>query len=165
MKGWRGLRGSRGTRPKSSRPLQHMRVYARGHRPNVVYMRCSKIRARSNAHNSLQFRPFSTKKRLTESAFRDATRDDAPEAVAPQIRPISVFFTKRLQFRPFSTKLGVVKKARRDGSVCKASAKSEHMHICICIYAYAYMHMHICICILCICILCICILCIMLNFM
>ena len=92
MKGWRGVRGSRGTRPNTGRPLQHMRVYARGHRPNVVYMRCSKIRARSNAHNSLQFRPFSTKKILSKKAFRDATRGDAPEAVAPQIRLISVFF-------------------------------------------------------------------------
>ena len=50
-----------------------------------------KIYSRSNGHNSLQFRPFSTKIWPNYTKFRDATREATPEAAAPQIRPVSVF--------------------------------------------------------------------------
>ena len=50
-----------------------------------------KIYSRSNGHNSLQFRPLSTKIWPNYTKFRDATREATPEAAAPQIRPVSVF--------------------------------------------------------------------------
>ena len=42
--------------------------------------------------NWLHFRPFSTKLRPEYAKFRDATREATPEAAAPQIRLVSVFF-------------------------------------------------------------------------
>ena len=80
--------------------------------PNIFFGHtCSKICARSNAHNSLQFRPFSTKKILSKKAFRDATRGDAPEAVAPQIRLISVFFHETHSVTTFFDETWCVKKS------------------------------------------------------
>ena len=51
-----------------------------------------KIYSRSNGHNSLQFRPLSMKILPNYTKFRDATREATPEAAAPQIRQVSVFF-------------------------------------------------------------------------
>jgi len=112
------------------------------------------ICSRSNGHNSLQFRPFSTKIWPNYTKFRDATREATPEAAAPQIRPVSVFSHETPSVTTFFDETWCVKKSspRR---ICMQSLGQ--------IRAYAYMHMHICICIYAYA-LCICILCIMLNF-
>ena len=110
-----------------------------------------KIYSRSNGHNSLQFRPFSTKIWPNYTKFRDATREATPEAAAPQIRPVSVFSHETPSVSSFFDETWCGKKSspRR---ICMQSLGQirayayMHMHICICIYAYAYMHMHICIC-------------------